>query len=355
MKSLRDTLVLACLLMSPGGVAPVAQDPARSLIPLELGRAIGASVRPSAAERNQMLSGSPFTKLLDAEPSREVAVFGSVWIEAAPNLYAEAVRDIETFERGGGFRITKRISDPPRLEDFAALRLSKKDLDDLEKCRAGNCEIKLGKEALDTIRAEVDWRGLTAGADAEAVFRRLLFEYVSAYQKQGNAALAVYRDKSKPRSVETEFRTMIEGMPVLASGIPGLHAYLLDYPNTARTDVTDIFYWQETEFGLKPTTRISHLMIHETGERTIVASKMLYASHYFWTALELRVLVPDPARGNGFWFVTVNRSRADGLSGFTGRFVRGRVRSEVQKGSLAGLRATKARLEAQARSAGFLR
>jgi len=37
--------------------------------------------------------------------------------------------------------------------------------------------------------------------------------------------------------------------------------------------------------------------------RTVVASKMLYASHYFWTALELRVLLADPARGAGFWFV----------------------------------------------------
>jgi hypothetical protein len=72
---------------------------------------------------------------------------------------------------------------------------------------------------------------------------------------------------------------------------------------------------------------------------------MLYASHYFWTGLELRALVPDPSRGAGFWFVTVNRSRSDGLSGLTGFFVRRRVRSEVETGALAGLRSTKQRLE----------
>jgi len=87
-------------------------------------------------------------------------------------------------------------------------------------------------------------------------------------------------------------------------------------------------YWQETEFGLKPTIRISHLTIRENPEDTVVTSKMLYASHYFWTGLELRVLMPDPSRGPGFWFVTVKRSRSDGLSGFTGMFVRRRVRSE---------------------------
>ena len=81
---------------------------------------------------------------------------------------------------------------------------------------------------------------------------------------------------------------------------------------------------------------------------TVVASKMLYASHYFWTALELRVLLPDPARGPGFWFVTVNRSRSDGLSGLTGRLIRGRVRSEVEDGARTALAATKAKLESQA-------
>jgi hypothetical protein len=72
---------------------------------------------------------------------------------------------------------------------------------------------------------------------------------------------------------------------------------------------------------------------------------MLYASHYFWTALELRVLVPDPARGKGFWFVSVNRSRSDGLSGFTGKIIRGKVRGEAEKGMIAALAATKSKLE----------
>jgi hypothetical protein len=76
-----------------------------------------------------------------------------------------------------------------------------------------------------------------------------------------------------------------------------------------------------------------------------VASKMIYASHYFWTALDLRVLVPDPSRGRGFWFVNVSRSRSGCLGGVPGRLIRGRVQKEVQKGLAAALRATKARLE----------
>ena len=64
-----------------------------------------------------------------------------------------------------------------------------------------------------------------------------------------------------------------------------------------------------------------------------------------FVALEERVLQPDPSRGSGFWFVTVSRSRSDGLRGFIGRLVRGRVRSEAQKGTEAVLKLTKASLE----------
>jgi hypothetical protein len=72
---------------------------------------------------------------------------------------------------------------------------------------------------------------------------------------------------------------------------------------------------------------------------------MLYASHYFWTAVELRVLVPDPARGPGFWFASVNRSRSDGLSGFVGSLLRGKVRGEAEEGMQAALKITKTGME----------
>jgi predicted DCC family thiol-disulfide oxidoreductase YuxK len=108
-----------------------------------------------------------------------------------------------------------------------------------------------------------------------------------------------------------------------------------------------VFYWQETQFGLKPTIRISHLVIAPGQDETVVASKMLYATHYFWTALEFRTLMPDPSRGQGFWLVTINRSRSDGLSGFTGFFVRRRARSEIKAGTRAVLEGTKQLLEAR--------
>ena len=82
----------------------------------------------------------------------------------------------------------------------------------------------------------------------------------------------------------------------------------------------------------------------------LLARDRLYASHYFWTGLEVRVLLLDPARGPGFWFTTVSRSRSDGLSGFTGSIIRRVVRGEVEDGTRAALDATKRRLETAPRS-----
>jgi hypothetical protein len=241
--------------------------------------------------------------------------------------------------------VTKRISTPPQLEDFAELRLPDEDLSDLRSCRVGDCEIKLGERPLLSLRAEVEWNSFDAHLAANAIMRRFAHQYVLGYLEGGNDRLAVYRDSSRPTFVGQEFGAMVGEMPSLTTYWPNMRRYLLRYPRASLPDSTSFLYWQEAQFGLKPTIRINHLVIREGKEDTIVASKMLYASHYFWTALELRVLVPDPSRGTGFWFVMVNRSRSDGLSGFTGFFVRGRVRNEAQSGVLGALRLTKARLE----------
>ena len=47
----------------------------------------------------------------------------------------------------------------------------------------------------------------------------------------------------------------------------------------------------------------------------------------------------------GFWLTTVNSSRTDGLTGFTGLFVRPKVRSEARAGTISMLTNTKQKLE----------
>jgi hypothetical protein len=330
------------LASSPG--PGVAQDRPPSLSE-DFERSLAAEVHLTAAERKALLAGGPVTRLLPSDQTREVAVFGAIWIDASAADYVRRVTNIEDFEKGGGFRITRKISNPPTLDDFAQLELPAQDLKDLRRCKPGNCEFKLSTTGLEAFRTQVRWGTQAEKTDADAAFRRLALEYVNGYREGGNARLAVYQDGADPVVVADELRSMIERAPSLLAMLD-LRQYLLDYPSTRLTGATDFLYWQEARFGLKPTIRISHLVIQDRPGKTVIASKMLYASHYFWTALEQRVLLADPARGRGFWLVITNRGRSDGLKGFIGRLVRGRVRSEAQKGTDAVLRTTKAKLEA---------
>lgn len=316
-------------------------------LPARLEHYLTNVVRLTPAERNRLATGEPMTKMLEADESKELAVFAGGWIRGSMRRYVDAVKDIETFERGGGFRVTKRVSTPPTLSDFRELRIPDADLDDLRSCRVGRCEVSLGEQALQRFQSEINWTAPSARADANALVQRLALEYVTRYLEGGNDQLAVYRDRSRPRFVAEELRAMIEQMPELTTYIPDARRYLLEYPKVTMPGATSFVYWQEVQFGLKPTIRVSHLTVRDGADDALVMSKMLYASHYFWTGLELRALLSDRARGDGFWLITVSRSRSDGLDGFTGMVLRGRVRSEVEEGALAAVQWTKQWLEGE--------
>jgi hypothetical protein len=313
--------------------------------PPGLGQYLDRYVKLDAAQRTQLLAGTPVTKLLDADESKEVAVFGAVWVDAPIARYLAAVRDIERFESGAAFRITKKISTPPRREDFAQLNLPDDDVKDLRTCRVGQCQLKLPEGIIERMRRDVDWNKPDVREQVNRIAREQAFEYVTGYLEGGNARLGVYRDSDRPTFVAQEFASLIDRLPEMGEFLPGVRRYLLDFPAATLPGSDAFLYWQEANFGLKPTIRINHLVIAEDPSGATIASKMLYASHYFWTALELRVLVRDPERGPGFWFVTVSRSRSDGLSGFVGRVIRGKVRGEAEKGTIAVLQLTKSRFE----------
>lgn len=339
------TSVCAALVVA---VLPAAAPVAGALhaLPAALDAFLSDPVHASAADRDALIAGAPLVELLDVpDPGKEVAVFGAIWVTASPSQYVADVTDIERFEQGGAVHVTRRIGNPPRPADFDAMSMTDEDFRDLKDCSIGNCALKLGEEGLRTIRGAVDWHKPTAKADANAVIRRLALDYVNGYRQGGNAKLAVYRDKERPTLVAEEFRSMIERLPVLGADMPDLKAYLLGYPEATLSNASDFLYWQEADFGLKPIVRVNHLVIQQRPDRTVVASKMLYATHYFWTALEVRVLLPDPERGHGFWFAMVNRGMSDGLGGFTGSVIRGRVRAGLQKSMRAVLVSTKSKLE----------
>jgi len=82
---------------------------------------------------------------------------------------------------------------------------------------------------------------------------------------------------------------------------------------------------------------VTHVSIYVQPGRTVIASKQIYASHYFDASLGLTAALDDSASapGSSMYLVYINRSRIDLLSGFLGglrrAILRGRLREGMRK------------------------
>jgi hypothetical protein len=272
---------------------------------------------------------------------REIVAAGAVRVDAPSQKLLDLVRDIRRLESGPGFVKTVPISDPPRAEDFAALILPAQDVTGLRRCKIGDCDFKLGERAFEQL-LKINRQARDADAQVQQFARRMALESVEAYKKHGTAWLPVTLDELPPRQVASEFDQMVAGTPWLAAATPGLIDYLVRYPTAPRPPgLEEYFYWSFVEFGLKIVLRINHLVVYPVpGDgpvRWAVANRQIYASHYFQNALEVRVLVEDPAHnGQAHYLMVLNVARPDGLTGLFGGLVRFKVRS----GSRDALRKT---------------
>jgi hypothetical protein len=175
---------------------------------------------------------------------------------------------------------------------------------------------------------------------------------VRRHDEGGDNALSAYRDKKRPLFLAKEFDAMLDNSPFLYEYFPELENYLQNYPDAELDGASDFLYWSMNAFGLKPLFRINHVVIYplEEGHNAdvAIASKMIYASHYFHTALELRVLVRDSDNPSdvGFYLISMNRSRSDGLTGLFGSIVRSQAVKRARDGLAGALANGKTNLEA---------
>jgi hypothetical protein len=142
---------------------------------------------------------------------------------------------------------------------------------------------------------------------------------------------------------------------------PALTAYLRGYPQAALPGAEDLFYWNMGDFGMKPTTRLNHVVIYPvpaataaaTGVRYVIATRQIYANHYFSATLELRTLVEDDVGSTpGFFLLYATRSHVPGLSGLRGALLRPIVRSRARSGMERYLQKTRTVIEAGERAGG---
>jgi hypothetical protein len=260
---------------------------------------------------------------------RELAHSGIVYVAAPADRFVDQFRDIEQFERGPRIPQIGRFSNPPRLSDLAALALPPDDVRALARCRPSDCDVKLSAAAMARFRNQVDWSSPNAARQAQDVARAMILGLVNGYRENGDVALPDYDDGDEPMPVAEQFRALLASDSRLPVPVPELTAYLNDYPRNRPGGAEDFFYWAVVDFGLKPTVRVNHVIIYPLAARPsgvshVIAIKQLYASHYFHTTLELRMLIDDDRRADrsGFYLLSLTRSRIDGTTGLTGSLLR---------------------------------
>ena len=283
-------------------------------------------------------SGKAIATVLQSPVPDEVFVFGTVYINSTPEQYLKLASDLDALRKVPSFLALQKFSDPPRLADLDGFSFQDEDLKDIQRCRAGHCEVQLPAETMEEFQRSVDWSAPDHADKANRLAQRMVLDALRRYQQGGNSALGTYRDKNHPTQVAETFASLLHEIKALPAYLPELEQYLLQYPDAASDQIKSDFYWEKVNFGLKPTLRVVQVITYHGTSPDMpayaVAVKQLYASHYFQTALDGTVCAKDPS-GTGFYLITIKGSRQAGLTGFKGGIVRkvaiDKTRSALQK------------------------
>lgn len=308
-------------------VAVVFTAAAPTVRALDASLPIFATLGLTAEEAAAVEAGRPVAKVLSWGTPSEVYVFGAVRIDGAADVYLKAVRDIARLRTTPGYLGAGELRDGASAADLTSLVFDEDDVKALKNCREGSCDVQLPAASMDAFRNRVDWSRSDVGAQVNALARPMLLQLLDSYQQGGNQALGDYRDKKNPTRIADQYETMMTRASALPDVLPELRRYLLEYPHAALPGADSYFYWEKVDFGLKPTVRLNHAVIHRgrTADRNVatVAIKQLYATHYFHTALDVSACVDDPAGGrHGFYLLTLKGSSQDGLTGPKGSVLR---------------------------------
>jgi hypothetical protein len=286
----------------------------------------------------------PVVRLAPTTDKREVAVTGLVNTNASAEEFLRLYRDNMMRKNNAAILEIGSFGHEPALADLGDLTLESDDIDDLKECVVGDCQIKLSAPMIERFRKEIDWSAPDYQIRVTNLFKNMLLAYVKDYRARGEAALIEYSDKSDIVSLAAEHRALTSAAGYVSS-------FLSDRKSGLQL-MEEALVWSKIKFGLKPVIAVNHISIYKrnsaVGPQVLVASKQIYANHYFNAFLALTAFVNVPGVKDGSYLVYENRSRADGLEGPFGKIKRGVVEKKALEGLRGIIAQSKASLEGSA-------
>ncbi len=289
----------------------------------------------------------PVVRLIPTTDKREVAVTGLVNTNATAEEFLRSYRDSMLRKNNSAILEIGSFGSNPALADLNSLTLEPGDIHDLKECIVGDCDIKLSAPMIERFRKEIDWAAPDYQLRVTNLFKEMLVAYIKDYRARGEAALIEYNDKPDSINLATEHRA-------LTSAAGYVNSFLADTKSELQL-VDQALVWSKIKFGLKPVISVNQISIYkrnsDSGPQVLVASKQIYANHYFNAFLALTAFVNVPGATNGTYLVYENRSRADGLEGPFGKLKRGVVEKKALEGLRGIIAQSKASLEGSALTA----
>ncbi len=345
----RVAFATAAMLACVAVLVPFATAPERAGLPDTPRQFLRSAGGFTAIDIERLERGETIAATLDTE-RREVAVAGAVRVHAPVERLLARSRSIANLRTGGVVLEAGTISAAPKPGDFSALTLENYDLDTIRECKPGDCGVRLPAPAMARFEREVNWSASDWREQAGSLWRQVLANYTAGYLTNGQAALAEYQNKEVPLSVAREFDALFEQSRVFEPSAPAFFRHLREFPSVSLAGSEDIFYWSKSDFGIRPVVAVTHLSLYRVPsisqtERTsaAIATKQIYATHYFDAALGLTLAFDDGA--GGFYMVSVNRARTRSLAGFMRSMVRSTVQRRSREALEKVLRSTKTALE----------
>ncbi|HSB11172.1 MAG TPA: hypothetical protein VLM38_16915 [Blastocatellia bacterium] len=295
--------------------------------------------------------GKIVTKLPATSDRREVAALGVVRLNVSKEFFLKKFMDIESFKKSEIVSQIRRFNSPPRLEDLDELTLESEHATALKNCKVGNCNVRMPAQWIERF-LKINWSAPDHKERATVLTRQLLLDYLRSYLKEGNGALAEYGDRPSPLRLADEIRSLINQSAHLFETAPDFHKYLSEFPRIQLADVEDFIYWSKERIGgFKPVLGLTHVTVYQqkTGSppQIMIASKQIYANHYFEGSLALTWLVDAETEAGKTcsYLIYFNRSRMDALRGGFSWLKRYLARGKIRDGLAKNIRLTKQKLE----------
>lgn len=304
-----------------------------------------------AADLRDLTRARSIRRTLDTSDARELATAGAIRIDVPRTYFLDRFRDITEFRRGPMVLQTRRIEDPPGLDDVQALTLDDEDLNALRRCRPGDCAVKLSADMIRRFQVEVRWSAPESRMQANALARQMVVDQARAYLAGGVEALGAYHSRRKPVVLATELTELLNACPYLTVYAPELRSFLDAFPRIDLQSCENFLYWSKDSFGLKPIISLTHVAMFTTQRdgraMTFIVSINLYSSHYVDGSVSLTIAADAGGEDEpAFYLIYVNRSRVDALGGVFGGLRRLIVERRARGGLEKNLPETKRRLEA---------